>query len=101
MCISVVIHAGVVRWSDCMELQCLGYAPGQMGRDAFYAGSGRIKRFLPFILSVTLSRHCSCSFHLSLPLFFLPLSIELALWIELGSVSAIEWLKLMTHYLPL
>lgn len=78
-----------------------GRHSGADGKGCFYAGSGRIKCFLPFILFITLSLHCNCSFHLSPPLFFLSFSIELALTIELGSVSAIEWLKLMTHYLPL
>lgn len=52
--------------------------------------------FHPIYHSVT-----PLQFHLSLPLPSVSFSIELVLTIELGSVSAIEWLKLMTHYLPL
>lgn len=80
-------------------------SPGQMGRDAFAPEVAKLSAFcLSSFSSLTLSLCLNCFFHLSHP-FFLSFastfSISLAHTIELGSVSAIEWLELMANYLPL
>lgn len=79
-CISVAMHAGVVRWSNWYGAEVTGIvSPGQMGRDAFAQEVAEKCAFLPLVLflthSVTLS--IALSICLSLPAFPYSLSHSL------------------------
>lgn len=102
----MAVHAGVVRLYGAEVTEDL-LPQGADGKECLDTGSGKKRSAFcsasfSSLISVTPSQlpfpSVSPSFF---PSFAATFSIPLARTIELGSVSAIEWLELMANYLPL